>query len=179
MRSPRPFLLALLGLLLAAPAASGTDVAERPTCEHDLDLVVTWTGETWVLTSPSDEYPPFEACRGWRVRWTLGETPPGNRDHYLVWIHIAPGAFEADGTLGASTGFAALTATKPVELRVRTDAPPERLEYAALVLNVSRLNPGGLKQLDDDLRRRRYEQARRSDPLTFVQQGSPPQMIIR
>ena len=170
------FLVALLAL--AAPAAHGT-AAGSSKCDHDLSLVIEWTGDGWALTDPSTEHPSFEACRGRRVTWSLGATPPGNREHFLAWVHVTPAFFEPDSTLEASTGFASVSASKPVTLRVRGDAPPETLQYAVLVLNVTALNPGVLKQLDRDLRGRRFGQARRSESLTFVQQGSPPQMIIR
>ena len=174
-------LLATLILALTAPVASGPafpDPEPASQCDHDLDLVINWTGSEWALTSPSPDYPPFEACRGRRVTWTLGDTP-GNPNQYLAWVHIAPRFFVADGTLETSTGFAAVTASKPITLRVREDAGSEALEYAVLILNVNALNPGQLKKLDEDLRGRRYGQARQFEGLTFVQQGSPPRMIIK
>src|SRR5690606_2881723 len=140
---------------------------------------IEWTGDGWALTDSSTEHPPFEACRGRRVTWSLGATPSGNREHFLAWVHVAPAFFEPDSTFEASSGFASVSASKPVTLRVRDDAPAENLQYAVLVLNVTALNPGLLKQLDKDLRGRRYGQVRRFENLTFVQQGSPPQMIIR
>lgn len=176
----RPLFIVLLALAGMAPIARATVPGpDPPQCDHDLELVINWTGDEWEIASPSAAYPPFEACRGRRVTWALGDTPPGNRDHFLAWVHIAPRFFVPDGVLDASTGFATVTASKAVSIRVRDDAPAEHLEYAVLVLNVMHLNQGFLKQLDEDLRGRRYGQARRFAPLTFVQQGSPPRMIIR
>lgn len=178
----RALCLSLVHLALAASVAFTTahaDPVDPPQCDHDLELVIKWTGEAWAITSSSAAYPAFEACRGRSVAWTLGATPPGSRDRVLAWTHIAPTFFEADSTLGASTGFASVSASKAVTLRIREDVPPEHLYYAVLVLNVTDLNPGLLKQLEKDLRGRRYGQARRFSPLTFVQQGSPPKMVIR
>lgn len=176
-RTPVLALIFVVVGILGARAAPGPD--DSPRCGHDLDLVIEWTGDGWAITDPGTIHSPFEACRGRTVTWSLGATPPGNREHFLAWVHIAPAFFEPDSTLGASTGFASVSASKPVTLRVRNDAPTENLQYAVLVLNVTALNPGLLKQLDKDLRGRRYGQARQVESFTFVQQDSPPQMIIR
>lgn len=175
-RSP---VLALAFVVVGISGARAAPGLEEPLrCDHDLALVIEWTGTQWAVTDPSTTHPEFEACQGRSVTWTLGATP-GDRKHVAAWIQIDPRVFDTSSALDASSGFAIVADGQALTLRIRDDAPLDSLNYAVLCMNLNELSPGQIKKLGDDVKGRRFGQLRRFENLTFAQQDSPPRMIIK
>lgn len=167
-----------------------------PACQQNLALSIEWVpGATpgsgaWEVRdiAATDQ---FTVCPRGTVTWSLNPgNAPGTAMHYFAWVQIDRIGFNLSGTAirnyDAQTGFGVVTMNQSLTLPVRdlpSNSNPVTLHYGVLCTNPQSLinNSASLSTLRAALNSQapRYDAMKSFAPLTFVQQASPPKIIIK